>query len=293
MVITCCKYIEIYNKSDLTEFYSPYADTVVNLDEFNVLIILFEQEFILPNWRNSKYIAIKMEDKQMKSELLPAVQAVAEFMPPKKNGIFEKSMEVAKLLLEHEPASIIAHTVDGAIQNYGMMKEMKYRVEAIKYVTHLEEVRINAQVEIAKMQIPNKAMMMYIDRKFQQELDHMQNIYLKQSSIIEQSGRRMIQEVNNQVRSHLSNIDKRYIETVQENESKCAMYRDFLNKSEKDGVTQYDVIFFMTKKLVDNMDRYNSKAVASVCDVLKEMICQNPNISFDEYLSIRKNLKRL
>ena len=30
---------------------------------------------------------------------------------PKKNGIFEKSMEVARLLLEHEPVSIIAHTV--------------------------------------------------------------------------------------------------------------------------------------------------------------------------------------
>lgn len=88
----------------------------------------------------------------MKSELLPAVQAVAEFMPPKKNGAFEKAMQVAQLILEHEPISIVAHTVDGAIQNYGMMKEMKYRAKAIKYVTHLEEVRINAQVEIAKIQ---------------------------------------------------------------------------------------------------------------------------------------------
>lgn len=38
----------------------------------------------------------------MKSELLPSVQAVAEFVPPKKNGIFEKFMEVARLLLEHD-----------------------------------------------------------------------------------------------------------------------------------------------------------------------------------------------
>ncbi len=229
----------------------------------------------------------------MKSELLPAVQAVAEFMPPKKNGIFEKSMEVARLLLQHEPISVIAHVVDGAIQNYGMMKEMKYRTKAIKYVTHLEEVRINAQMEMVKMQNPNIAMMMYIDRSFQQALDQMQDSYLSQSYMIEQSRRRMIQEVNNQVQSHFDNIDKRYIETVRENELKCAMYRDFVHGSTKEGVTQYDVTFFIMKKLADNMDRYNSKAVASVCDVLKEMICQNSKISFKEYLNIQKRLKRL
>ena len=110
----------------------------------------------------------------MKSELLPAVQAVAELMPPKKNGIFEKSIEVARLLLEHEPVSIIAHTVDGAIQNYGMVQEMKYRVKAIKYVSHLEEVRINAQVEMARLQNQNMALSLYIDRSFQQSLDCME-----------------------------------------------------------------------------------------------------------------------
>lgn len=229
----------------------------------------------------------------MKSELLPAVQAVAEFMPPKKNGRFEKAMEVARLILEHEPISVIAHTVDGAIQTYGMMKEMKYRVKAIKYVTHLEEVRINAQVEITKMQNPNVAMMMYIDRNFQQALDYMQDSYLSQSYMVEQSRRRMIQEVNQQVQSHFGDIDKRYIETVRENELKCAMYRDFVNGAAKDGVAQSDVTFFIAKKLIDNMDRYNSRAVASVCDVLKEMMRQNSNISFEEYLNMQKRLKRL
>lgn len=202
-------------------------------------------------------------------------------------------MEVAKLLLEHEPISILAHTVDGAIQNYGMMKEMKYRAKAIKYVAHLEEVRINAQVEISKIQNPNMAMMMYIDRSFQQALDRMQDSYLSQSYMIEQSRKRMIQEVNSQVESHLGNIDMRYKETVRENELKCAMYRDFVNGSAKDGVTQSDITFFIAKKLIDNMDRYNSRAVASVCDVLKEMMCQNSNISFEEYLNIQKRLKKL
>lgn len=97
----------------------------------------------------------------MKSELLPDVQAVAEFMPPRKNGIFEKSMEVGRLLLEYEPVSIIAHTVDSVIQNYGMIKEMEYRAKAIKYVTYLDEVRINAQVEVARLQNQNMVMRLY------------------------------------------------------------------------------------------------------------------------------------
>lgn len=229
----------------------------------------------------------------MRSELLPAVRAVAEFMPPQKNGIFEKSMEVARLLLEHEPVSIIAHTVDGAIQNYGMMKEMKYRAKALKYVTHLEEVRINAQVEMARIQNSNMAVMMYIDRSFQQSLDRMQDSYLSQTYMIEQSRQRMIQEVNNQVESHLANIDKRYRETVRENELKCAMYRDFVNGAAKEGITQSDITLFLVKKLIDNMDRYNSRAVTSVCDVLSGMMCQNSRVSFEEYLNMQKRLKRL
>lgn len=234
-----------------------------------------------------------MGDEWMKSELLPSVQAVAEFMPPKKNGIFEKSMEVARLLLEHEPVSIIAHTVDGAIQNYGMVKEMKYRAKAIKYVTHLEEVRINAQVEMERLQNQNMAMRLYIDRSFQQSLDYMEDAYLSQSHRIAQTRRQMIQEVNNQVQRHFGNIDRRYIETVRENELKCAMYRDFVNQSVKDGVTQSDITMFIAKKLVDNMDRYNSRAVTSVCNVLTEMIRQNSRVSFEEYLSLEKRLKRL
>ena len=229
----------------------------------------------------------------MRSELVPGVSAVAEFMPPRKNGIFEKSMEVARLLLEHEPISIIAHTVDGAIQTYGMMKETKYRTKAVKYVAHLDEVRINAQVEMARIQNSNMAVMMYIDRNFQQSLDRMQDSYLSQTYMIEQSSRRMIQEVNSQVESHLANIDKRYKETVRENELKCAMYRDFVNGAAKEGVTQSDIMFFLAKKLVDNMDRYNSRAVASVCDVLNGMMCQNSHISFEEYLDMQKRLKRL
>ena len=229
----------------------------------------------------------------MKSELFPAVQAVAEFMPPKKNGIFEKSMEVARLLLEHEPVSIIAHTVDGAIQNYGMMKEMKYRARAVKYVTHLEEVRINAQVEMARIQGSNMAMMMYIDRNFQRSLDYMQESYLKQSYNIEQSRRQMIQELNNQVKNHLGSINKRYIETVRENEMKCAMYRDFVYGSAKEGITQSDVTLFMAKKLAENMDRYNSRAITNMCGLIRDFMRMNTNITFEEYLNIQKKLKRL
>ncbi|MDD3362679.1 MAG: hypothetical protein PHW34_13505 [Hespellia sp.] len=229
----------------------------------------------------------------MKSELLPTVQAITEFMPPKKNGIFEKSMEVARLLLEHEPVSIIAHTVDGAIQNYGMIKEMKYRAKALKYVTNLEEVRLNAQIEIARIQNSNMAVQMYIDKAFQQSVDCMEAAYLRNSYLIDHNTRRMIKEVNSAVTEHFNNIDRRYIDTVRENEMKCAMYRQFVNGSINDGVKKSDITFFIAKKLVDNMDRYNSNAVSGVCNVLAEMLRQEERLSFDEYLGLEKKLKRM
>ena len=71
------------------------------------------------------------------------------------------------------------------------------------------------------------------------------------------------------------------------------MYRDFVNQSVKDGVTQSDITMFIAKKLVDNMDRYNSRAVTSVCNVLTEMMRQNSRVSFEEYLSLEKRLMRL
>lgn len=173
------------------------------------------------------------------------------------------------------------------------MKEMKYRARAVKYVTHLEEVRINAQVEMARIQGSNMAMMMYIDRNFQRSLDYMQESYLKQSYNIEQSRRQMIQELNNQVQNHLGSINKRYIETVRENEMKCAMYRDFVYGSAKEGITQSDVTLFMAKKLAENMDRYNSRAITNMCGLIRDFMRMNTNITFEEYLNIQKKLKRL
>ena len=228
----------------------------------------------------------------MKSELIPTVQAVAEYMPPRKNGFFEKSMEVAHLLLDHEPISIIAHTVDGAIQTFGMIRETKYRAEAFKYATHLEEVRINAAVEMARIQ-QNQAITLYIDRQFQKSLDYMEATYLEQSNILNNYGKRMIQEIDRRVENSHRGIDRLYINTVKENEMKCAMYRDFIDRSQKDGITQRDVTFFVLKKLGENMHRYNSRAVSDVCGVLQEMIKQDPTISFEEYLGLEKKIKQL
>ncbi len=228
----------------------------------------------------------------MKNEIVPVVRAVAEFMPPKKNGFFEKSMEVARLLLEHEPISVIGHTVDSAIQTFGMIKETKYRAKALKYTTHLEEARLNAEVEIARIQTAGAAIQLYIDRSFQRSLDRVEQLYINQSYAIEQSRKNMIQELNNAVQTHFDGIDTRYINTIRENEMKCAMYRDFLNQSNKEGIQQAEITMFIAKKLAENMDRYNSRAVISVCDVLNEMIRQNPTVSFGEYLNFEKHLKK-
>lgn len=228
----------------------------------------------------------------MKSEIVPTVRAVAEYMPPRKNGFFQKAMDVAHLILDHEPVSVIAHTVDGAIQTFGMIRETKYRVEALKYATHLEEVRINASVEMARIQ-QSRAIDLYIDHSFQRAIDHMEAAYLEQSTALNNYGRKMIQEIDRRVEAGHQGINRLYVNTVKENEMKCAMYRDFVDRSSKEGIKQRDVTYFLIRKLGENMHRYDSRAVSNVCSVIQEMIRQDPTISFEEYLGLEKRIQQI
>lgn len=228
----------------------------------------------------------------MKNEMIPVVQAVAEYMPPRKDGFFDKAMEVAHLLLDHEPISAITHTVECAIQTYGMIRETKFRAKAFQYATHLEEVRINAQLEMARIQ-RGQAINLYIDQQFQKSLDFMEASYLAQSNSMSNYGRKMIAEIDKRVEAGHRGIDRLYINTVKENEMKCAMYRDFIDRSSKEGVEQRDVMLFVFRKLGDNMDRYDSRAVSDVCSVLREMMKYDPTVSFEEYLGLEKQIKRI
>ena len=74
---------------------------------------------------------------------------------------------------------------------------------------------------------------------------------------------------------------------------KCAMYRDFIDRSSKEAVEQRDVMLFVFRKLGDNMDRYDSRAVSDVCSVLREMMKYDPTVSFEEYLGLEKQIKRI
>ena len=150
---------------------------------------------------------------------------------------------------------------------------------------------IDQQEEKIKAGIPYTPL--YIDRQFQKSLDYMEDTYLEHSNILNNDGKRMIQEIDRRVENSHRGIDRLYINTVKENEMKCAMYRDFIDRSQKDGVTQRDVTFFVLKKLGENMHRYNSRAVSDVCGVLQEMIKQDPTISFEEYLGLEKKIKQL
>ena len=170
---------------------------------------------------------------------------------------------------------------------------MKYRAKAIKYVTHLEEVRINAQVEMARLQNQNIAMRLYIDRSFQQSLDYMEDAYLSQSYRIDQTRRQMIQEVNNQVQRHFGNIDRRYIETVRENELKCAMYRDFVNQSVKMGSHSLILQCSLLRSWLTIWIGIIVEQLQVFAMYYTEMMRQNSRVSFEEYLSLEKRLKRL
>lgn len=226
----------------------------------------------------------------MKCEMIPTIQAVAEYMPPKKNGFFEKSMEVAKLLLEHEPVNAFCSVINQGIQTIGMIRETKYRADTFKYAAHLEEVRTQAMVEMAKIQ-NSQGINLYIDRAFQRSLDAMESEYLMQSRRLNDYGRRMIGEIDKRVDVAYKGIDLRYVNTIKENEMKCAAYRDYTDRLAKENVKKEEVTLYLIQKMADNLDRIDSRAITATCGVLQEMIRTNP-ISFEEYIHLSEMIKK-
>ncbi|MCD8326839.1 MAG: hypothetical protein LUC90_09245 [Lachnospiraceae bacterium] len=229
----------------------------------------------------------------MDYELVPVVQTVAEYMPPKKIGHFENAMEVAHLLLDHEPVSIIAHTVDNAFQTFGMIRELKYRADVVKYCTHMEEVRMRTSVELARIQQQERIAQLYLEKHFQETLDNMERSYLDHSSRLDYYGQVMIREIDRRVNDGLRSMDRYYINAVRENEMKCGLYRSFLTQVFKEGVDRHEVLLFTLRKLGENMDRLSDDAVLSVCGVVQDMMKYDPTVSFEEYIQLSNDVSKI
>lgn len=227
----------------------------------------------------------------MEYGMIPAVQAVAEYMPPKKDGPFEKFMEVAHLILDHEPVNAITHTAECAIQTFGMIRETKYRTQAFQYAAHLEEVRIQAAVEMARLR-RGEAVRLYIDRQFQNALDEMERSYLEQSSALTNYGTRMMREIDRRVAAAHRGIDLRYVNTIRENEMKCAMYRDFTDHAAREGVELQDVTRLLIRSLAENMNRYDGRTVSDVCIVIQEAMRHSKTVPFEEYLEMEQTIRK-
>ena len=224
-------------------------------------------------------------------ELVPAVKTVLELSPTnRKRTFFDKTMDVAHLLLDG-PLAVTGGIVNSAIQTYALMKEHEQDIKAVKYLTHLEEVRLLADVETKRIQAQHDAMILYVDKRFQETIDWISQEYLQRSRAIEDDTRRMMLAIDEYTRAKVAGINAYYQAIIRENELVCAAYRDFLHTASSNGISANDVSRDITYRLLDMSDKLSDSKFENICEVIIKMMEPRDIVSFEDFVRLRKNAR--
>lgn len=224
----------------------------------------------------------------MENQLSKPVNAVIDLFPPKPNGFFEKCMEVGKLFLITTPIAIIGQTAQMAIQTYGLLKENEQKVKAVKYFSNTNEMKYKAELEARKIQNCHSEITLYIDKKFQNELDKINKEFQVKMYQIKNLKETSIYNINKYAQIQLNGIDKHYSEIIRENEVKCALYREFLFAANMKGVSSNDVGYFLTKSFVENIKDLEFEKLLLMKEMILEMMKPTNFVSFEEFIGIRR-----
>ncbi len=224
-------------------------------------------------------------------ELIPAVKTVLELSPANRRmTFFDKAMDVAHLLLDG-PLAVGGGIVNSAIQTYALMKEHEQDIKAVKYLTHLEEMRLLADVETRRVQAQHDAMILYVDRRFQDTIDGISQEYLQHSRALEADIRKMMRDIDGYTQSKTAGINAYYQAVIRENELVCAAYRDFLHTVSSRGISANDVSRDITYRLLDISDKLSDSKFENICEVIIKMMEPRDIISFEDFVRLRKNAR--
>lgn len=222
------------------------------------------------------------------NELIPAVKTVLELSPAnKKRDFFDKTMEVAHLFLDG-PLGVTGGIINSAIQTYALMKNHEQDIKAVQYLSHLEEVKIRADVETKRIQAQHDAMVLYVDRKFQDTIDGVSREYLKRSQAIESGTQKMMVEIDAYAKSRVSGINAYYQAVIRENELVCAAYRDFLYKASSQGITAVEISRDITFRLLDLSDKLSDSKFENMCNVIITMMEPRDFVRFEDFVNMRR-----
>lgn len=245
------------------------------------------------------HIIVRKDVYNMAYDLIPPVQAVINTFPEKKNDTFDRIMEVANFIKGGAVGSV-CHTIDSAFQTYALMQGRRDTRKMVKYVTHMEEVKALANVEMRKIDLQEQktkmqhdVLKLYVDKQYQATVDKITTQFHIQSYNIESERQQAIYEIDKYSKHVMNGINTRYQRIIREQEAVCAAYRDFLYGLSRQGRNKAEVAHDIIIQLISHAKNLSDERFRLLSDIVAKMI-EPDFISFEDFVSLRtKGLRRL
>lgn len=233
----------------------------------------------------------------MSYELIPTVEAVIEKFPVENKTNFDRFLEMAHILKDNT-VSTISGAITSVFQTAALMQGRREVRRCIEYVTHMEEMKVQAEVEKKRLEVESekillqsKVLHLYVDRQFQDSVNQIMDYHYQQSQRIEMAGYMAVREIDRYAESVMNRQNEATKRIIRENEAVYAAYTDMINGIYRSGKTPAETAGDIVVQALDKIDKLNDSRFDSIIGIVNKLL--EPNfVSFDDYVQIRNSCQR-
>ena len=234
----------------------------------------------------------------------------------------DKFIEIIKAVSSANVWGFLGQGVEAAAKVCNTLSAVKYRTDAVKYVADAYEMKLRAEEEMARINertqhqlSKERIIRLYIDKKFQKEVDCLSKQILLDSHKIDLEHRENLAKIKNEhkfaihtmdnlMKEHLHSIDKQYAMMVATNEMLCHGYRQYLCDLKQENTMPSDMIKFVTERFFNVFEAaiyhpgVNEKILTSGLDSTLQLLDffakeSDPFITFEHYIQNYKNIQEV
>lgn len=152
-----------------------------------------------------------------------------KMFPEQKSTTFDKVTELIKVFTQNNPVSQFFATTEAAIKSFALAKDMKYRTEAVRYITASEVAKANAYVELVKTEKQFQTYNLMITKEFQKSI-----------AIIKNQKFISLAEIDANLKIALRNCDIKQAEIIRQITLGTAMFSQNIKLIQSDMRTRQD-----------------------------------------------------
>lgn len=155
----------------------------------------------------------------------------ADNFPAPRSSIGDYVIEAVKLVSINNPVSVVANTLDTALKSFVFLRNRKYQLTAIKYMTDVEDRKIQAFVGINRLKQEERLVTLAIDRDYQRSI-----------RVIENKKLVAMAEIDAQLKTELKKCDLREREIIRQTVLCNALFSQNVKRINEDRETKAAII---------------------------------------------------